>query len=98
MVNTTFFNTTNNILDIYTGINSNISGFPYLILGALAIILFLGNLNESAKKIMIIEGYIMAVVSAIFIGLQWLDISVIYIPLFCLSVGIFATIFIKKDY
>lgn len=96
--NTTFYDTANNLLDIFTGINTNVPSFPYFILGALAIVIYLTNINEDIKRLMVVEGFYLSIFTGLFIALGWLPISILYLTIFIFCAGVFTTLFIKKDY
>jgi hypothetical protein len=91
MTNITFFDTSNNLLDLFNGVARQLPAFPFFILGALAIIIFLANMNEDYKKVLMLEGYILSVVSGFFVILGWADISIIAIGAIAFVVGIFTT-------
>lgn len=88
MVNATFYDTANNIIDVFKGINTNASGFPLFILGGLAIILFIGLQRYAVKHILIAEGVILTIISSLFIALGWLDFNYIMLPILSLVGGI----------
>ena len=98
MTNITFFDSSNTLLDLFNGVAAQLPAFPFFILGAIGIIIFLSNTGEDYKKVLILEGFILSIAGAFFIIIGWADISIISIGVILFIAGIFATLFIKKDY
>lgn len=97
MVNITFFDTSNTLLDLINGVRTNAPALPYFILGAAGLIIFLTNINEDMKKVFTLEGFILAIISALFVALKWVDVSIINFGVIMFVLGLFATFFMKKD-
>lgn len=97
MVNITFFDTSNTLLDLFNGVRTNAPALPYFILGAAGLIIFLTNINEDMKKVFTLEGFILAIISALFVALKWVDVSIINFGVIMFVLGLFATFFMKKD-
>ena len=98
MTNITFFDTANTIIDVFNGVIGQLPAFPFVVLGAVALVLFLTNINEDTKKVLMLEGWVISILSGLFVALGWLDINIMAIGGVAFVIGIFATLFMKKDY
>jgi len=82
--NITFFDTANNIVDLFTGINQNSSAFPLMILGLVFILLYVALQRYPVKQILVYNGLITTILASLFIIIGWIDFIYIMLPVLIL--------------
>lgn len=88
MVNVTFFDTANNIVDIFTGINQNSEMFPLFILAAVFILLFIALQRYPVKQILVYDSLVTTILTALFVVLGWVDFVYVMLPVVILFASI----------
>jgi len=82
--NITFFDTANNIVDVFTGIIQNSQAFPLMILGLVFILLFVALQKYPVKHILVYNGLVTSILAALFIIIEWIDFSFLMLPVLIL--------------
>ena len=87
--NITFMDDADTLLDLFTGINSNLPSFSLIILGALSIVIFMIFQNYPVKQILLFEGFLLTIVGILMVTMGWLAMPYIWIPIILLAFAIF---------
>jgi hypothetical protein len=88
--NTTFMDSANTILDIFNGVSSNLGdALGLLLMGILAIIIFMVFQNNDIKHLLLFEGFMLSVVGLLMVIMGWLSMTYLMIPVLLLAGAIF---------
>ena len=90
MVNVTYMETANSLIDIITGVNQTLNnGLGLIILGILALLIFIMFQGYDIKKILLIDSFICSIVSILLVSIGWLVMLYAMIPFVMLAFSIF---------
>lgn len=89
MYNTTYTDTSNNIIDIMVGVNNSLGGyFASISLFMIFIILMISMRHNEPKNSFTAASAIVTLISALYWGMGWLAFGYIFIPLVMVFAGI----------
>lgn len=90
MVNITYMETGNSLIDIFTGVNQNLNGsLGLIILSSLAIIIFITFQGYLLKQILLIDAFVCSIVAVLLVSVGWLGMIYAIIPFVMLAFMIF---------
>ena len=90
MVNITYMETANSLLDIIEGVNVSLNhGLGLIILGVLALLIFIVFQGYLIKQILLIDAFVCSLVSVLLVSLGWLTMVYAIIPFVFLAFMVF---------
>ena len=96
MYNMTFMNTSNNILDITRGINSNVNDLiGVLILLVLFVVLFISMKKYNTEVSFLVTSFISSIVGVFLYAIQFIGVEILIIPFILLIISVFINIMNK---